>query len=82
MSTTRYESILDCLLLLKKRNNAKSGVIDTSCIPVKTFNQLVSWGYVEIVDGNAGLRITKKGENILSFNKKNAEVVKVAITVD
>lgn len=79
MTANRYDSIVYSLLLLKRRNQSGNSCIDTSCVPVSTFNQLVSWGYIELIDGNSGLRITDKGENILSFNKKNAEKIKAYV---
>lgn len=78
MNKIRYMSVIDALLLLRRKNMSGS-TIDTSCIQVELFNKLIEWKYIEILDGNAGLRITEKGNNIIAFSTKNMYHVQEAV---
>ncbi len=72
----RYMTVVDALILLKRKNDSKSkdSPFDTSCIPVELFNKLREWGYIE-VRGNTELRITEKGKNIISFNQRSCAML-------
>ena len=63
-------SVIDALLLLRNKNMSGSK-IDSSCIPVELFNKLLKWGYIELIEGNSGLRLTEKGINIIAFSTRN-----------
>ncbi len=74
MNKIHYMSVVDALLLLHRKNVSRSG-IDSSCVQVELFNKLLEWGYIELLDGNSGLRITEKGNNIIRFSTKNMSIL-------
>lgn len=78
MNKIRYMSVIDALLLLRKKNMSKTK-IDSSCIQVELFNKLLDWEYIELLEGNSGLRITEKGNNIIGFSTKNMNLIQEAV---
>lgn len=69
MNQLRYTSIVDALILLKKKNTSNTcSKIDSSCVSIELFNKLIDWGYIEMLEGNSSLRLTKNGNNLITFN--------------
>jgi hypothetical protein len=69
MNQLRYTSIVDALILLKKKNTSNTcSKIDASCISIELFNKLIDWGYIEMLEGNSSLQLTQNGNNLIAFN--------------